>query len=234
MTRISKNRKIALEKVDSDKIYSLSEASKLVKEISTTKFDATVDLNVRLGVDPRKANQMVRGIVTLPHGTGKETKVLVLCTPDKEEEAKAAGADFVGLDEYISKIKGGWTDMDVIITMPSVMAKVGQLGRILGPRGLMPNPKSGTVTMDIGKAVKEVKMGKIDFKVDKFGIIHTGIGKVSFQPVQIMENAQELIDTIIKLKPTSAKGTYVKSIFLSSTMSPGLQIDPKLIEENNN
>jgi large subunit ribosomal protein L1 len=234
MARITKNRKLAIEKIDLEKFYSLVEASKLIKEISTVKFDATIDLNIRLGVDPRKANQMVRGIVTLPHGTGKEIKVLVLCTPDKEEEAKTAGADFVGLDEYIDKIKGGWTDIDVIITMPSVMAKVGQLGRILGPRGLMPNPKSGTVSMEIGKAVKEVKMGKIDFKVDKFGIIHTGIGKVSFQPDQILDNSREIMNTIIKLKPTSAKGTYIKSIVMSSTMSPGLQIDPKLIDENNN
>jgi len=232
MTRIAKNRKIALEKIDPDKYYSIVEASKLIKEISTAKFDATIDLNIRLGVDPRKANQMVRGIVTLPHGTGKQTKVLVLCTPDKEEEAKTAGADHVGLDEYVDKIKAGWTDIDVIITMPSVMAKVGQLGRVLGPRGLMPNPKSGTVTMEIGKAVKEVKMGKIDFKVDKFGIIHTGIGKVSFQPDQIADNTRELLNSIIKLKPTSAKGTYVKSIYMSSTMSPSLQIDPKLIDEN--
>jgi len=231
MTRIAKNRKAVLEKIEADKLYSLLEASKLVKEISTAKFDASIDLNVRLGVDPRKANQMVRGVVTLPHGTGKKIQVLVLCTPDKEDEAKEAGADFYGLDEYINKIKAGWTDMDVIITMPSVMAKVGQLGRVLGPRGLMPNPKSGTVTMEIGKAVKEVKMGKIDFKVDKSGIIHAVVGKVSFQPDQIFGNAKELITTINKLKPTSAKGTYVKSIYMSSTMSPGLQIDPKSVEE---
>lgn len=231
MTRIAKNRKAVLEKIETDKLYSLEEASKLIKEISTAKFDGTIDLNVRLGVDPRKANQMVRGVVTLPHGTGKKIQVLVLCTPDKEEEAKAAGADFYGLDEYITKIKAGWTGMDVIITMPSVMAKVGQLGRILGPRGLMPNPKSGTVTMEIGKAVKEVKMGKIDFKVDKFGIIHAAVGKVSFQPEQILGNTREIINTIIKLKPTSAKGTYVKSIYMSSTMSPALQIDPKSVDE---
>ncbi|MFC2098066.1 50S ribosomal protein L1 [Bacteroidota bacterium] len=231
MTRITKNRKMALEKLEADKVYTLREASKLVKEISTAKFDAAIDVNVRLGVDPRKADQMVRGVVSLPHGTGKEIKVLVLCTPEKEEEAKAAGADFYGLDEYVEKIKGGWTDVDVIITMPSVMAKVGQLGRVLGPRGLMPNPKSGTVTMEIGKAVQEVKMGKIDFKVDKFGIIHASIGKVSFQPEQIRDNARELINTIIKLKPTSAKGTYMKSLYMSSTMSPSLQIDPKSIDE---
>ena len=231
MTRITKNRKIALEKIEADKVYTLVEASKLVKEISTAKFDAAIDLNIRLGVDPRKADQMVRGVVSLPHGTGKEIKVLVLCTPEKEEEAKAAGADFYGLDEYVEKIKGGWTDVDVIITMPSVMAKVGQLGRVLGPRGLMPNPKSGTVTMEIGKAVKEVKKGKIDFKVDKFGIIHASIGKVSFQAEQIKDNASELINTINKLKPTSAKGTYMKSLYMSSTMSPSLQIDPKSIEE---
>jgi len=229
MGKLTKKRKIAESKIDSNKIYNLNEATKLVKDVTYTKFDASVDLDVRLGVDPRKANQMVRGIVTLPHGTGKETKVLVLCTPDKEEEAKAAGADFVGLDEYIEKIKGGWTDVDVIITMPSVMPKIGALGRVLGPRGLMPNPKSGTVTMEIGKAVKEVKMGKIDFKVDKFGIIHSSIGKVSFTPEQITENAQEFIQMILKLKPTAAKGTYVKSIYLSSTMSPGIPVDPKTI-----
>jgi large subunit ribosomal protein L1 len=205
----------------------------MVKDVTFTKFDASVDLDVRLGVDPRKANQMVRGVVTLPHGTGKQIRVLVLCSPDKEAEAKEAGADYVGLDEYIEKIKGGWTDVDVIITMPSVMAKIGALGRVLGPRGLMPNPKSGTVTMEIGKAVKEVKMGKIDFKVDKFGIIHSSIGKVSFTPEQLTENAKEFINAIIKLKPSAAKGTYVKSIYLSSTMSPGMKIDTKSIEAAN-
>ena len=231
MTKLSKNRKSAIEKLELGKIYSLTEASTLVKEISSTKFDASVDLNVRLGVDPRKANQMVRGVVTLPHGTGKQVKVLVLCTPDKEEEAKAAGADYVGLDDYIKKIEGGWTDIDVIITMPSVMGKVGKLGRVLGPRGLMPNPKSGTVSMDIGKAVTDVKMGKIDFKVDKFGIIHSPIGKVSFSAEQILENARELMAIIIKLKPTSAKGTYLKSVYMSSTMSPGIKVDTKAIDE---
>ncbi|MCK4920799.1 MAG: 50S ribosomal protein L1 [Bacteroidales bacterium] len=231
MTKLSKNRKSAIEKLELGKIYSLTEASTLVKEISSTKFDASVDLNVRLGVDPRKANQMVRGVVTLPHGTGKQVKVLVLCTPDKEEEAKAAGADYVGLDDYIKKIEGGWTDIDVIITMPSVMGKVGKLGRVLGPRGLMPNPKSGTVSMDIGKAVTDVKMGKIDFKVDKFGIIHSPIGKVSFSAEQINENAKELMAIIIKLKPTSAKGTYLKSISMSSTMSPGIKVDTKAVDE---
>jgi large subunit ribosomal protein L1 len=231
MAKISKNRKLVLSKIEPNKAYKLHDASELVKEITTTKFDSSVDLDVRLGVDPRKANQMVRGVVTLPNGTGKQTRVLVLCTPDKEEEAKAAGADFVGLDEYIEKIKGGWTDIDVIITMPSVMAKIGQLGRVLGPRGLMPNPKSGTVTMEIGNAVKEVKMGKIDFKVDKFGIIHASVGKVSFSADKIVENAKEFIHAINKLKPSSVKGTYVKSIYLSSTMSPGLKIDTKSIEE---
>ena len=231
MTKLSKNRKSAIEKLELGKIYSLTEASTLVKEISSTKFDASIDLNVRLGVDPRNANQMVRGVVTLPHGTGKQIKVLVLCTPDKEEEAKAAGADYVGLDDYIKKIEGGWTDIDVIITMPSVMGKVGKLGRVLGPRGLMPNPKSGTVSMDIGKAVTEVKMGKIDFKVDKFGIIHSPIGKVSFSAEQINENAKELMAIIIKLKPTSAKGTYLKSVYMSSTMSPGIKVDTKAIDE---
>ncbi|TAJ14946.1 50S ribosomal protein L1 [Marinilabiliaceae bacterium JC017] len=230
MTKLTKNRKLAVDKIDADKQYPLAEAAKLVKEITTTKFDASVDVDVRLGVDPRKANQMVRGVVTLPHGTGKTTKVLVLCTPDKEEEAKAAGADFVGLEEYIEKIKGGWTDVDVIITMPSVMAKVGQLGRILGPRGLMPNPKSGTVTMEIAKAVAEVKAGKIDFKVDRYGIVHTSVGKVSFDADKIVENAKEFIGTIMKLKPAAAKGTYVKSICLSSTMSPGIRIEPKSVE----
>ncbi len=229
MAKISKKRKQALEMVEKGKIYTLQEASDLVKKITTTKFDASVDVDVRLGVDPRKANQMVRGICTLPHGTGKDKKVLVLCTPDKEEEAKAAGADFVGLDEYINKIQGGWTDIDVIITMPQVMAKVGKLGRILGPRGLMPNPKSGTVTTEIEKAVKEVKAGKIDFKVDKFGIIHSSIGKVSFDSNKIYENASEFINTIIKLKPVAAKGTYIKSIYMSSTMSIGIKVDEKSI-----
>jgi len=233
MTKLTKNRKLALSKVEANKHYRLSEAAALLKDISTTKFDSSVDLDIRLGVDPRKANQMVRGVVTLPHGTGKVTRVLVLCTPDKEEAARQAGADHVGLDDYIEKIKGGWTDIDVIITMPTVMAKVGALGRVLGPRGLMPNPKSGTVTMDVDKAVKEVKQGKIDFKVDKFGIIHSSIGKVSFAPEQLVENAQEFINTIIKLKPSSAKGTYVKSIYISSTMSPGLAIDTKSVAESN-
>jgi large subunit ribosomal protein L1 len=231
MAKLTKNKKLALSKLDSTKQYDLSEAAKVVKEISTTKFDASVDMDVRLGVDPRKANQMVRGIVTLPHGTGKDKKVLVLCTPDKEDEAKNAGADYVGLDDFIEKIKGGWTDVDVIITMPSVMAKVGALGRILGPRGLMPNPKTGTVTMEIGNAVKEVKLGKIDFKVDKFGIIHSAIGKVSFTPEKIADNAREFLQTINKLKPSSAKGTYMRSVYLSSTMSPGIQIDVKSINE---
>lgn len=230
MKALTKNRKMVLAKYDKQKAYTLQEAAKLVKEITFTKFDASVDLDIRLGIDPRKSNQMVRGVVTLPHGTGKQTRVLVLCTPDKENEAKEAGADYVGLDEYIEKIKGGWTDVDVIITMPSVMGKIGALGKILGPRGLMPNPKSGTVTMEIGKAVKEVKMGKIDFKVDKNGIIHSSIGKVSFNETQIYENALEFIRTIIKLKPTSAKGTYIKSLYLSSTMSPGIKIDPKSVE----
>jgi large subunit ribosomal protein L1 len=231
MAKLTKNKKLALGKLDATKQYALPDAAKLVKEITTTKFDASVDIDVRLGVDPRKANQMVRGVVSLPHGTGKDKKVLVLCTPDKEEEAKNAGADYVGLDEYIEKIKGGWTDVDVIITMPSVMAKVGALGRILGPRGLMPNPKSGTVTMDIGSAVKEVKAGKIDFKVDKYGIVHTSIGKVSFSPDKIIDNAREFLQTINKLKPSSAKGTYMQSIFLSSTMSPGIQIDVKSVND---
>ncbi|MGQ1946781.1 50S ribosomal protein L1 [Geofilum sp. OHC36d9] len=230
MTKLTKNKKLALAKVDADKVYTIEEAADLVKEMTFTKFDASIDIDIRLGVDPRKANQMVRGVVTLPNGTGKETKVLVLCTPEKEEEAKAAGADFVGLDDYIEKIKGGWTDVDVIITMPSVMGKVGALGRVLGPRGLMPNPKSGTVTMEIGKAVKEVKAGKIDFKVDRYGIIHTSVGKVSFSPEQIVENVKEFISMVNKLKPSSAKGTYVKSIFLSSTMSPGIRIEPKFLE----
>jgi len=231
MSKLTKNRKLALEKLDKDKQYTINEASGLVKEMTTTKFDAAVDIDVRLGVDPRKANQMVRGVVTLPHGTGKDVKVLVLCTPEKEDEAKEAGADYVGLDDYIEKIEKGWTDMDVIVTMPPVMAKIGKLGRVLGPRGLMPNPKSGTVTMEIGKAVKDVKMGKIDFKVDKYGIVHTSIGKVSFTAEKIAENAREFINTIIKLKPSSAKGTYIKSIYLSSTMSPGVKLDPKAIEE---
>jgi len=231
MTKLTKNRKLVLEKLEKDRLYTLKEASALVKEVSTTKFDASIDLDVRLGIDPRKSNQMVRGVVSLPHGTGKITRVLVLCTPDKETEAKEAGADYVGLDDYVEKIKGGWTDMDVIITMPSVMGKVGQLGRILGPRGLMPNPKSGTVTMDIGKAVKEVKQGKIDFKVDKSGIIHASIGKVSFEPDKIVENAREFISTVNRLKPAAAKGTYIRSLFLSSTMSPGIKIDPKGLDE---
>jgi large subunit ribosomal protein L1 len=231
MSKLTKNRKLALEKLDKDKLYTISEAAGVVKEMTNTKFDSSVDIDVRLGVDPRKANQMVRGVVTLPHGTGKDVKVLVLCTPDKEEEAKEAGADWVGLDTYIEKIEKGWTDMDVIITMPPVMAKMGKLGRVLGPRGLMPNPKSGTVTMEIGKAVRDVKMGKIDFKVDKYGIVHTSIGKVSFTTDKISENAREFINTIIKLKPTAAKGTYIKSIYMSSTMSPGVKIDPKAIED---
>ena len=231
MSKLTKNQKLAAGKVEAGKAYSLKEASELVKEITTTKFDASLDIDVRLGVDPRKANQMVRGVVSLPNGTGKVTRVLVLCTPDAEAAAKEAGADYVGLDEYIDKIKGGWTDIDVIITMPSVMGKIGALGRVLGPRGLMPNPKSGTVTMDVAKAVKEVKQGKIDFKVDKSGIIHASIGKISFSPEKIRENAREFLATVIKLKPASAKGTYMKSIFLSSTMSKGLRIDPKSIEE---
>ena len=229
MSKLTKNQKIAYAKVE-DRAYKLSEAAALLKEITFTKFDASVDIDVRLGVDPRKANQMVRGVVTLPHGTGKTVRVLVLCTPDKEAEAQAAGADYVGLDEYIEKIKGGWTDVDVIITTPNVMGKVGALGRILGPRGLMPNPKTGTVTMDVAKAVQEVKAGKIDFKVDKYGIIHTSIGKVSFTPEQIVDNAHEVMSTIIKLKPSAAKGTYVKSIYLSTTMSPGIEVDTKSVE----
>ena len=229
MAKITKKRKEALAKVDKEKLYTLEEAAELVKTISYTKFDSSVDVDVRLGVDPRKANQMVRGTVTLPHGTGKTIRVLVLCTPDKEDEAKQAGADFVGLDDYVEKIKKGWTDVDVVITTPNVMPKVGALGKILGPRGLMPNPKTGTVTMEIGKAVKEVKAGKIDFKVDKYGIIHTSVGKVSFSPVQIVENAKEFLSTVVKLKPTAAKGTYMKSVYVSSTMSPGIQIYPKTI-----
>ena len=231
MSKQPKNRKLALEKLDRERYYSLGEASSLVKEITSAKFDASVDIDVRLGVDPRKANQMVRGVVTLPHGTGKQVRVLVLCTPDKEDEAKEAGADYVGLDDYIEKIEKGWTDVDVIITMPPVMAKIGKLGRVLGPRGLMPNPKSGTVTMEIGKAVMDVKMGKIDFKVDKYGIVHTSIGKVSFPAEKIADNAREFIQTIVRLKPTAAKGTYIRSVYLSSTMSPGIRIDPKAIEE---
>ena len=232
MGKLTKNQKLALEKVEAGKAYSLKEAAQLVKDTTTTKFDASVDIDVRLGVDPRKANQMVRGVVSLPNGTGKQVRVLALCTPDKEAEAKAAGADYVGFDEYIEKIKGGWTDVDVIITMPAIMGKIGALGRVLGPRGLMPNPKSGTVTMEVGKAVTEVKQGKIDFKVDKTGIVHTSIGKVSFSVDQIAENAQAFMSTIIKLKPASAKGTYVKSVYLSSTMGPGIKIDTKAIEEN--
>jgi large subunit ribosomal protein L1 len=231
MGRITKNKKTALGKFEKTKVYTIDEASKLVKEITFTKFDASVDIDIRLGVDPRKANQMVRGVVSLPHGTGKEVRVLAMVTSDKEQEAKEAGADFVGLEEYIEKIKGGWTDVDVIITMPPVMGKIGALGRILGPRGLMPNPKSGTVTMDIGKAIREVKQGKIDFKVDKFGIVHTSIGKTSFTPDKLKDNAREFINTIIKLKPVAAKGTYIKSIYLSSTMSPGIQVEPKSIAD---
>jgi large subunit ribosomal protein L1 len=226
---LSKNRKEALSKYDNEKSYSLEDASKIVKDISKLKFDPTVDIAVRLGVDPRKANQMVRGVVTLPHGTGKDVKVLALVTPDKEAEAKEAGADYVGLDDYLEKIKGGWTDVDVIVTMPSVMGKLGPLGRVLGPRGLMPNPKTGTVTMDIAKAVSDVKSGKIDFKVDKTGIVHAAIGKVSFSADKIADNAMELLDTLKKLKPTSAKGVYVKSIYLSSTMSPSIQLDTKVV-----
>jgi len=229
MGKITKKRKEALAKFDREKVYTLAEACSVVKEITNTNFDASVDVDIRLGVDPRKANQMVRGTVALPHGTGKTVRVLVLCTPDKEEEAKAAGADYVGLDDYVAKIKGGWTDVDVVITMPSVMPKVGALGRILGPRGLMPNPKTGTVTMEVGKAVEEVKAGKIDFRVDKFGIVHAGVAKVSMDTEKIEDNASELIQTIIRMKPSSSKGIYVKSIYLSSTMSPGIQVDPKSI-----
>lgn len=231
MTKRTKNRKAALEKIEEGKLYKLTEAATLVKEISATRFDASVDMDIRLGIDPRKSNQMVRGTVTLPHGTGKEIRVLVLCTPDKEEEAKQAGADHVGLDDYIEKIKKGWTDVDVVITMPPVMGKVGQLGKVLGPRGLMPNPKSGTVTMDVGKAVEEVKQGKIDFKVDKYGIIHSPIGKVSFEPRKLADNARELINTIVKLKPAAAKGTYIKSLYLSSTMSPSVKVDTKAFDD---
>jgi large subunit ribosomal protein L1 len=230
MAKLTKNQKSVLEKIEHGRLYTLSEAAALVKDITTVKFDASVDIDVRLGIDPRKSNQMVRGVVSLPHGTGKEVRVLALVTPDKETEAKEAGADYVGLDEWIDKIKSGWTDTDVIITMPSVMGKIGQLGRVLGPRGLMPNPKSGTVTMEIGKAVREVKQGKIDFKVDKAGIVHTSIGKVSFEPHKIVENAREFLSMINKLKPASAKGTYVRSIFLSSTMSPSLKVDPKSLD----
>ena len=225
--KLTKNRKVALSKIEAGKAYAIDDAAKLVKEITTTKFDASVDMDIRLGVDPKKANQMVRGVVTLTNGTGKNVRVLVLCTPDKEKEAKEAGAEYYGLDEYVEKIKNGWTDVDVIITMPTIMAKIGALGRVLGPRGLMPNPKSGTVTMDIAKAVAEVKAGKIDFKVDKFGIIHASIGKVSFDPEALVGNAKEFVNMVNKLKPVSAKGTYVKSIYISSTMSPGIQVDTK-------
>lgn len=231
MGKLTKKQKLAFSKIEAGKSYTLKEASELVKEITATKFDSSVDIDVRLGVDPRKANQMVRGVVSLPHGTGKQVRVLVLCAPDAEAAAKEAGADYVGLDEYIEKIKGGWTDIDVIITQPAIMGKIGALGRVLGPRGLMPNPKSGTVTVDVAKAVTEVKSGKIDFKVDKTGIVHASIGKVSFSAEQIKDNAREFINTLIKLKPSSAKGTYVKSIFLSSTMSPSIKIDSKLVDE---
>ncbi|MDE5628060.1 MAG: 50S ribosomal protein L1 [Muribaculaceae bacterium] len=230
MSKLTKNQKLALSKLEAGRTYTLAEAVELVKEMTFTRFDASLDIDVRLGVDPRKANQMVRGVVTLPHGTGKQVRVLVLCTPDAEAAAKAAGADYVGLDEYIEKIKGGWTDVDVIITQPAIMGKIGALGRVLGPRGLMPNPKSGTVTNDVAKAVEEVKKGKIDFKVDKNGIVHSSIGKVSFNPDQMSDNAREFVATLIKLKPATAKGTYIKSIYLSSTMSPGVKIDPKSIE----
>jgi len=230
MSKLTKNQKLALAKIEAGKSYTLAEAVEKIKEITYTKFDASFDIDVRLGVDPRKANQMVRGVVTLPNGTGKTVRVLVLCTPDAEAAAKGAGADYVGLDEYIDKIKGGWTDVDVIITQPAIMGKIGALGRILGPRGLMPNPKSGTVTMDVAKAVEEVKKGKIDFKVDKNGIVHSSIGKVSFTPAQMAENAREFINTLIKLKPATAKGTYIKSIYLSSTMSPGVKVDVKSVE----
>ncbi len=230
MSKLTKNQKLALSKIEAGKSYTLAEAAEKVKEVTFTKFDASLDIDVRLGVDPRKANQMVRGVVTLPNGTGKQVRVLVLCNPDAEAAAKAAGADYVGLDEYIDKIKAGWTDIDVIITQPMIMGKIGALGRILGPRGLMPNPKSGTVTMDVAKAVEEVKKGKIDFKVDKNGIVHSSIGKVSFTPEQIVENAREFVNTLIKLKPATAKGTYVKSIYLSSTMSPGVKVDTKSVD----
>jgi large subunit ribosomal protein L1 len=231
MGKLTKNQKLIKEKIEPGKVYTLKEAAEMVKEITFTKFDASVDIDVRLGVDPRKANQMVRGVVSLPHGTGKQVRVLCLCSPDAEAAAKEAGADYVGLDEYFEKIKGGWTDIDVIITQPAIMGKIGALGRVLGPRGLMPNPKSGTVTPDVAKAVKEVKQGKIDFKVDKNGIVHASIGKVSFDPEKIKDNAKEFISTLIKLKPATAKGTYLKSIYLSSTMSSGLKIDPKSVEE---
>ncbi len=231
MAKLTKNQKIAAAKIEAGKAYTLAEASELVKEVNYAKFDASLDIDVRLGVDPRKANQMVRGVVTLPHGTGKEVRVLVLCAPEAEAAAKAAGADYVGLDEYINKIKGGWTDIDVIITQPQIMGKIGALGRVLGPRGLMPNPKSGTVTPDVAKAVEEVKKGKIDFKVDKNGIVHSSIGKISFTPEKIRDNAREFINTLIRLKPAAAKGTYIKSIYLSSTMSPGIKIDSKSIDE---
>jgi len=230
MAKLTKKQKLAAEKIEAGKLYTLQEASALVKEITTTKFDASVDIDVRLGVDPRKANQMVRGVVSLPNGTGKVTRVLALVGPDQEAAAKEAGADYVGVDEYVEKIKGGWTEFDVMITQPQYMGKIGALGRILGPRGLMPNPKSGTVTMDVAKAVKEVKQGKIDFKVDKFGIVHASIGKVSFNPEAIAQNAGEFIQTIIKLKPAASKGTYIKSIYLSSTMSQGIKVDPKAVE----
>ena len=229
MSKLTKNQRLALEKIEAGKAYSLAEGAALVKEITNTKFDSSVDVDVRLGVDPRKANQMVRGVVSLPHGTGKQVRVLALCAPDQEAAAKEAGADYVGLDEYIEKIKGGWTDVDVIITQPSIMGKIGALGRVLGPRGLMPNPKSGTVTNDVANAVKEVKQGKIDFKVDKTGIVHAGIGKISFGSEQIVDNAHEIIQTLIKLKPTAAKGTYIKSIYLTSTMSPAIALDPKAV-----
>ena len=231
MSKLTKNQKLVADKIEPGKAYTLDEAVKLVKEITFTKFDASFDIDIRLGVDPRKANQMVRGVVSLPNGTGKEVRVLCLCTPDVATAAQEAGADYVGLDEYIEKIKGGWTDIDVIITMPSCMGKIGALGRVLGPRGLMPNPKSGTVTMDVAKAIREVKQGKIDFKVDKTGIVHASIGKVSFSPEKMAENAQEFINTIIKLKPATAKGTYIKSIYLSSTMSKGVKVDPKSVEQ---
>ena len=231
MSKLTKNQKLALSKIEAGRTYTLAEAANLVKEMTYTKFDASLDIDVRLGVDPRKANQMVRGVVTLPHGTGKQVRVLVLCNPDAEAAAKAAGADYVGLDEYIEKIKGGWTDVDVIITQPAIMGKIGALGRVLGPRGLMPNPKSGTVTNDVAKAVEEVKKGKIDFKVDKNGIVHSSVGKVSFEAPAAADNVREFINTLIKLKPAAAKGTYIKSIYLSSTMSPGIKIDPKSIDE---
>ena len=231
MGKLTKNQKLALSKIEPGKAYTLAEAAEKVKEVNYAKFDASFDIDVRLGVDPRKADQMVRGVVSLPHGTGKQVRVLVLCTPDAEAAANEAGADYVGLDEYLAKIKGGWTDVDVIITQPSVMGKLGPLGRILGPRGLMPNPKSGTVTMDVAKAVKEVKQGKIDFKVDKTGIVHASIGKVSFTPEQMRDNAKEFINTLVKLKPATAKGTYIKSIYLSSTMSPGVKVEPKSVVE---